>query len=1025
MSESVELLKKIVALKPGGEVRTQQETAVSEIEDAIKTDTNLLLEAPTGSGKALDIQTPILTTTGWKKMGDLQVGDLVYNEDGKPTQITNVLDQFTSERAYAVEFSNGAEIITDSDHLWSVRAVKGEEVDPVNVSRLQEVKNKTLNIKSADSSNITDVRELAKAISYPMEAVEAAAAEVEPLEETNDSCLYDSDTFLEGMYKHFLGSSITRTTEELFAGTVDPTTLEPLWGILSPDALDFDNQVKLPTSSRTFGEWLAGKEHTFTPEQYEEVLAAGIGSNQNIPEIYLQASISNRKQLLTGLLGGELTGNFTTTVANLATDVRVLATSLGLHAVELSEFNDDNVLQVTIAISEQKYIYIMNIREVKPRLVRCITVDSPSHLYLAGKSLIPTHNTLSYLIPLVETGVQAVVSTATKQLSEQIYESDIPFVRKALKQTGSTHKLEAALLKGRDNYLCLAKMEEMVRLEDQANSLFATEELIETSSSNEAKAFGQEGLKIIGWAENTKTGDRSEAPAVGDEIWRQYSATNAECPGRNTCPFGDICFSEMARDRAKSAQIVVTNHAIVAQDLASEGKLLGDREVFVFDELHELDNYLSSAWGAELSSKRLRDAHKLFKTQASLTESAIKDISTCAEQFPTVLRGMQEGLIDNEDVPRSLGTMLTTLYNATSRISQDAGRELKQADGEAMKKLLSGIKKIADELNEVAVNLNNDSIENVRWVIDKTNVWKPTPKRNPKSRKPAPVEPVIAAEDARTLHAAPLRIGPKLQGFLDERDAIMIGTSATITVGRKFEIPLHNFGLDNKKNKTVELDSPFDYKKQAMFYVPKPGTFPEPTGQDRREHTEAVKKETAEFANAAGGRTLALSTTSSGAQNMAEAIRASKPKFTVLAQGDAPNAQLVKQFRDEETTTLAGTMGFWHGLDAPGKTLSLVIIDKLPFMRFDDPLAMARRDYADRMGRNGFMDVFVSQAETMFRQAFGRAIRSRTDLAVVVAFEPRLLSKPYGLGILNNLHGVGIYHDKQKVLEALRRLAAK
>jgi ATP-dependent DNA helicase DinG len=250
----------------------------------------------------------------------------------------------------------------------------------------------------------------------------------------------------------------------------------------------------------------------------------------------------------------------------------------------------------------------------------------------------------------------------------------------------------------------------------------------------------------------------------------------------------------------------------------------------------------------------------------------------------------------------------------------------------------------------------------------------------------------------------------------------MIGLSATVTVMGRTDIPVHNLGLDEKPHKVVVLDTPFDYKKQAMLYIPDPSSFPLPVGATRKEHEAAMKADSAELIKAAGGRSLILSTTADGVKAYAEYYRQKLPKIDFLAQGDAPNSQLVDTFKREELSCLLGTMGFWHGLDAPGKTLSLNIIDKIPFPTPDDPLLTARKNYADKLGRNGFMEIYVTIADWMLRQGFGRAIRSKSDRAVIAIYDTRLISKNYGRAILQNFHGVGLYHNHEKVVAAIKRL---
>jgi ATP-dependent DNA helicase DinG len=626
--------------------------------------------------------------------------------------------------------------------------------------------------------------------------------------------------------------------------------------------------------------------------------------------------------------------------------------------------------------------------------------------------------TLSYLIPLVENDTRAVISTATKQLSEQIVDVDIKFLNKALKELKTGKRADAVLLKGRENYLCLSKYEDMKRLDDKANTLFSSEEVgqpVNEVSARGKKIATEAGL-ISKWAEETKTGDRSHGPNTSDETWKQYSSTNVECPGKAACPFGDVCFAEDARDKAKSANLVITNHAIVALDLAAEGQLLADRDAFVFDELHEVDNYMSNAWGAELTYKRLETAHKLLKSIPGLDESNIAALAALLEEYDAAVRSVEVGLMDNDDTSVRLENFIVKLLNTTSKISAEVGRKGKEAGGDALKRIYTGAKKVSDELVDIATVLSNRSIENVRWTVDTAE----NKARGGSRKKPKIVD---RKDNASTisLHAAPLRIGPKLQSYLDDREAIMIGLSATVTVAGKFDIPLHNFGLEHKPHKTVVLDSPFDFKKQAMLYIPRPENFPEPVGADRIEHSKAVAKSSAKFIEKAGGRSLMLSTTTKGAEDLGEYYQ-DKLKTPILIQGEAPMQQLVKEFKEDEKASLVGTMGLWHGLDAPGPTLIFVGIDKFPFPSPSDPLLQARKNYADRNDRNGFMEVQVTIVDWMTRQAFGRGVRSKTDRVVVALYDPRAISKNYGRLILNNLHGVGIFHDEEKALAALGRL---
>lgn len=1027
MTNSVDLLKQIVMLKPGGEVREQQHTAVSEIEESLQEKKNLLLEAPTGSGKALHIDTPILTTKGWSTMGELKEGDMIYGTNGKTTTVTKAHTPFLSEALYSLKFSNGEEILADSDHLWNVEPF-GKTLDirttsaELNPARVEELKTKTLQI-NADGEN-TRLEDIEPVTLYPRDIVLAAFSYSEMVEEDSLTATADAFSFLENLYQELLGRESTwRTGDIAKAYSDDPMNNMLTFSIKRNEPVEFeDSTAKLPAPSRFFGEWLAGSDSVFNDKQIKSLEEDGIISSNMIPDAYFNASVAHREQLLLGIFNGEDEGEFHTTSQVLADDIQYLIATLGRTSVREDYFNEDKlVTMIKLNSYSDNSEKIAFIQRVASATVRCITVDADDHLFLAGKQLIPTHNTLSYLIPLVENETLAVVSTATKQLSEQIM-GDIEFLNTSLKALNSPKRANASLLKGRDNYLCLAKFDEILRLEDKSNTLFSVGEA-QNDLSDRANKMIAETKAMSDWANETESGDRTEAPPASDETWRQYSSTNAECPGRSACPFGQECFAELARDKAREANIVITNHAIVALDLDSEGQLLGDREVFVFDELHELDTYMSSAWGAELTYRKIDNVYKTLKTIPSLDEKMIEELKGLLDEYDKALRSIEKGLIDNDSSSMKLENFIIRLANTMTKITGNVTRKEKESGTDALKRIYTKAKKMSMELQTVAEVLSKTDLETVRWTTDTAERKKFEPKG--KKALPKKGKATSALSDGgstMTIHAAPLRIGPKLQNKLTGREATMIGLSATVTVMGRTDIPVHNFGLDEKPHKVVVLDTPFDYKKQAMLYIPDPKSFPIPVGATRQDHAEAMKADSAKLIAAAGGRALILSTTTGGITEYAEYYRKKLPKLEFLAQGDAPNSQLVADFKERETSCLIGTMGFWHGLDAPGKTLTLDIIDKIPFPTPDDPLLLARKNYADKLGRNGFMEIYVTIADWMLRQGFGRAIRSKSDRAVIAIYDTRLIHKNYGRAILQNFHGVGMYHDHDKVASALKRL---
>ena len=644
-------------------------------------------------------------------------------------------------------------------------------------------------------------------------------------------------------------------------------------------------------------------------------------------------------------------------------------------------------------------------------------------------------------IPAILSGERIVYSTATKQLSEQIINQDIPVLRQeAREQTG--RGFSASLLKGRDNYACLLKLDSLrsaAKNEPGAkagsDSLFGDEEIevVEpvAPSANEKSKFKKlagEYKKAYAWADKTKSGDRSEAPAVSEDVWKGISSTNTECVGRSACPFGEMCFAEKARDEARAAQIVVTNHAITALDLENpDSSLLGERGVFIFDELHELDSYLSSAWGTVITTKMIADALILSRkftpavTSQNSYEKTMLDMTSHLDKFAGAIEDIDDGLFPENELPSGLESILAEMLGSVERILIIVST----AGDDAIKsQMMKSFGNVQEALSLFLLN----SQENVRWAKNEAMTENYISGKGNKNG-PAPV----------SLNCAPLRIGPRLMSALHEKQATMIGTSATIKVGGKFDSPIHELSLNekimvsNEQPRTfhaVDVGTPFNYAKQAMLFVPDHKTFPSAEYKSRIEHSAAVEEYSTKMITALGGRTLVLLTTSRRVQEVGDHLISSLPVPTafkkgirVLKQGDAPAPQLIEDFINDETSVLVATMGMWHGLNASGATCSLVIMDKIPFPPLGDPLATARQNYANEQGRNGFMDVYVAKANIKLAQGFGRLIRSMSDRGVVAVLDTRLKTKPYGQAMLKSLpQGLHTFTDIEVVCGALGRL---
>lgn len=621
-------------------------------------------------------------------------------------------------------------------------------------------------------------------------------------------------------------------------------------------------------------------------------------------------------------------------------------------------------------------------------------IDSRTPLLLeAGTG---TGKTLAYLVPLIVSDKRAVVSTATKQLSEQIINKDMPFLHDAVKESSSPNKsFKYALLKGRDNYFCWYKDAEVSKLDDGE---------LDVGSKNK---IAKEIAALKKWSDETSTGDRAEAPdIVSDKIWKQYSSNSVECIGKNMCPFAAECFAERAKDKARDADIVVTNHSVVAHDLVSESSSLGERDVIIFDELHEVDRYMTDAWGVTLSANILRDAAKSLKPVEDMAGLPADEfaVSLSLNKNADVLK---EGLaaVDNGRMPTPTGQLASIIsevrvrsFEAVTKIADKLGDK---NISETLKQNLVMVRKKLESVIEAIDLLSDENKTVVKWLSS----------------------PSTKEEHVKQLQAAPMYSGVKLQKILRDKNILMIGVSATIRVGGSFNIPKNVLGYQtNDIVETLAVDSPFNYRKQAMLYIPD-NNFPSPVWKERDEHKEAVKAVSHQLVNAMNGRAVVLTTTTSGIREIGEYLQNKNPQLNIIMQGDAPNSQIVEEFKKDEHSVLVGTMGLWHGLDLPGKTASLLIIDKIPFKPSSDPILEARKEYVESMGRDSFTEVFVADASIMLTQGFGRLIRTKSDKGIVAILDNRLLTKNYGNVLIKSLPDVGIHTDRGKVAAAAERLS--
>ncbi|MGV8910592.1 MAG: ATP-dependent DNA helicase [Propionicimonas sp.] len=665
--------------------------------------------------------------------------------------------------------------------------------------------------------------------------------------------------------------------------------------------------------------------------------------------------------------------------------------------------------------------------EVRPQqeaMVVAVEQAMADRTHLLVQAGTGTGKSLGYAIPAITSGKRVVISTATKQLSEQLFRDDLPALAKLMPAVGGP-EFTFTLVKGRANYACLRKIDELVNLDADApgdSVEVITEALFEIASQAPAPErvakrptmvdLGELNA-LLKWADKTRSGDRTDAPPSSDKMWNQISTDAAGCPGSGACPFAEDCFAEKARDRAKKMDVVVANHALIAQDLIGAGATLGEYDCLITDEVHELESYLSSAFGVELSGGKIRDvvaqaSRHLPKSDCDPTKESMKRVVGDSDALTDMLSTLDGGVM--KVIPEHVAALLQVIYVSLTSIANDFDGFAQKAGGGPVAAAARSTAGNVREAARIVLTVLSADEHTVRW-LDAA-----------RDRFPA------------VMKTSPLWVGQQFQDLLGDRT--LVATSATITVSGSFAPTARALGMGLSTSRiteegnteqvparmftSVDVGTPFDFPKQGMIYIPD-GSFPAPVGQAREAHTQAVLTEITTLVKAAGGRTLALFTTTAGARRAADHLRR-EVSTPVLCQGDAPAPQLVEQFVTDEAATLCATMGMWHGLNASGPTCSLVVMDKLPFAPMFDPLMSARREAADRAGRDGYTEIFVNGAAIRLAQGAGRLIRTATDKGVIAILDNRVFTKGYGRTMLAALPPMGVFRDQDVVVGALTRL---
>jgi ATP-dependent DNA helicase DinG len=619
-------------------------------------------------------------------------------------------------------------------------------------------------------------------------------------------------------------------------------------------------------------------------------------------------------------------------------------------------------------------------------------VDSGTHLLIqAGTG---TGKSLGYLVPALAHGQPVVIATATLALQRQLVERDLPRTVEALHPL-LRRRAQFAMLKGRSNYLCLHRLHEGVPQEEEEGLFDVFESAAPTSR------LGKDLLRLRDWSDETDTGDRDDLrPGVSDRAWSQVSVSSRECLGAAKCAYGAECFAEAARERAKLAEVIVTNHALLAIDAIENAPVLPPHEVLIVDEGHELVSRVTGVATGELTpgsvNRAVRRAAKL------IDEKSADRLQTAAETFERLMELALPGRL--ETVPEDLGYALMALRDAARAGITTLGntRDKSVQDEDAVRKqALASLENVHDVAERVVEGSEFDVI----WY------------------------------ERHDRFGASLRVAPlSVSGLLREKlfsDRSVVLTSATLKLGGDFDGVGASLGLapervlgddspggdagekETPRWRGLDAGSPFDYRKQGILYV---AAHLAPPG--REQSRRDMLDELTELVGAAGGRTLGLFSSMRAAQTAAEELRG-RLGVPILLQGEETLGELIRRFAEDPQTCLFGTLSLWQGVDVPGASCQLVVMDRIPFPRPDDPLMSARQKAVEENGGNGFMAVAATHAALLMAQGSGRLVRASGDRGVVAVLDPRLERARYGGFLRASMPGFWYTTDRSQVRRSL------
>ncbi|TAH39045.1 MAG: ATP-dependent DNA helicase [Gammaproteobacteria bacterium] len=594
-------------------------------------------------------------------------------------------------------------------------------------------------------------------------------------------------------------------------------------------------------------------------------------------------------------------------------------------------------------------------REVQMAMAEAVAVAIDERHTLIAEAGTGTGKTFAYLVPALLSGKRVIVSTGTKALQDQLFHRDLPRVRSVL---GA--RLSAALLKGRANYLCLHRLEQ-ARTEGQFASRQQVHEL----------------ALIHAWSTSTRHGDRAELAELAEDspLWPRVTSTTDNCLG-SECAFFNDCFVVKARRAAQEADVVVVNHHLLFADLAIKqegfGEILPGAHAFILDEAHQVPELAGQFFSVSLSARQLTELVRDTIAECGSVTGVLGILQPLTEAITTAVRKLRLAM------DRYPGRAALKLIERDAevedgieglRLALDALANALAPHNERSRGLASAHERATLALARLTQLMNGSARDSVHWYELSAHGF--------------------------TLHATPLDLAQPLRELREQSHAAWIFTSATLSIAGDFSHFARQLGLEDPH--TVCLQSPFDYQRQALAYLP--ADLPEPNTDAYTEHVvDAVIPVLA----ASQGRAFLLFTSHRALRRAAELL-ADRVPWPLFVQGSAPRHQLLEEFRASGNGVLLGAASFWEGVDVAGDALSVVVIDKLPFAAPDDPVLAARLDALRESGLNPFFDWQIPNAVIALKQGAGRLIRDIHDRGVLVLCDPRLLRKGYGKTFLASL----------------------